>query len=96
MSYVFFGGMRGTAWVNMFQTILFLGFGTIAFVLISKNLGGFDRIMAELAADPKTAPLLTPTHPGRGVLQLHADPAFGHHVPAHRHHVHDGGESFVV
>jgi SSS family solute:Na+ symporter len=59
MSYVFFGGMRGTAWVNMFQTILFLGFGAIAFVLISKNLGGFDRIMAELAADPKTAPLLT-------------------------------------
>ncbi|MCC7376370.1 MAG: sodium:solute symporter family protein [Verrucomicrobiales bacterium] len=59
MSYVFFGGMRGTAWVNTFQTLLFLGFGAIAFVLISRNLGGFDRIMAELAADPKTAPLLT-------------------------------------
>ena len=26
MSYVFFGGMRGTAWVNTFQTILFLIF----------------------------------------------------------------------
>ena len=24
MGYVFFGGMRGTAWVNTFQTILFL------------------------------------------------------------------------
>ena len=24
MSYVFFGGMRGTAWVNTFQTVLFL------------------------------------------------------------------------
>ena len=24
MSYVFFGGMRGTAWVNTFQTMLFL------------------------------------------------------------------------
>ncbi|MBL9169208.1 MAG: sodium:solute symporter family protein [Verrucomicrobiales bacterium] len=59
MSYVFFGGMRGTAWVNMFQTLLFLGFGAIAFVLISKNLGGFDRIMGELASNPKTAPLLT-------------------------------------
>ena len=59
MSYVFFGGMRGTAWVNMFQTLLFLGFGTIAFVLISRNLGGLDHIMSELAADPKTAPLLT-------------------------------------
>ncbi len=30
MSYVFFGGMRGTAWVNTFQTILFLVFGAIA------------------------------------------------------------------
>jgi SSS family solute:Na+ symporter len=59
MSYVFFGGMRGTAWVNTFQTLLFLGFGAIAFFLISRNLGGFDRIMSELAADPKTAPLLT-------------------------------------
>ena len=27
MSYVFFGGMRGTAWVNTFQTVLFLSFG---------------------------------------------------------------------
>ena len=59
MSYVFFGGMRGTAWVNTFQTVLFLGFGAVAFALISRNLGGFDRIMAEMAADPKTAPLLT-------------------------------------
>ena len=24
MGYVFFGGMRGTAWVNAFQTVLFL------------------------------------------------------------------------
>ncbi len=59
MSYVFFGGMRGTAWVNMFQTLLFLGFGAIAFMLISRNLGGLDHIMSDLAADPKTAPLLT-------------------------------------
>ena len=32
MGYVFFGGMRGTAWVNTFQTILFLSFGAIAVV----------------------------------------------------------------
>ncbi len=32
MSYVFFGGMRGTAWVNTLQTLMFLVFGTIAFV----------------------------------------------------------------
>lgn len=59
MSYVFFGGMRGTAWVNTFQTLLFLCFGTVAFVLIGKNLGGFDEVMRKLAANPATAPLLT-------------------------------------
>ena len=59
MSYVFFGGMRGTAWVNTFQTILFLCFGTLAFLLVGHNLGGFDKLVESLAANPKTAPLLT-------------------------------------
>ena len=59
MSYVFFGGMRGTAWVNAFQTLMFLFFGSIAFVLIGKNLGGFDQVMQRLAENPATAPLLT-------------------------------------
>lgn len=59
MSYVFFGGMRGTAWVNTFQTLLFLCFGAVAFILIGRNLGGFDQIMAKLAANPRTAGLLT-------------------------------------
>ncbi len=59
MSYVFFGGMRGTAWVNTFQTLLFLGAGTAAFVLINRSLGGLDKVIADIAADPATAPLLT-------------------------------------
>jgi len=59
MSYVFFGGMRGTAWVNTFQTLMFLCFGSIAFVLIGKNLGGFGQVMHRLAENPATAPLLT-------------------------------------
>lgn len=59
MLYVFFGGMRGVAWVNALQTVLFLCFGAIAFFLISRNLGGYDRIMAEIAADPKDSALLT-------------------------------------
>jgi SSS family solute:Na+ symporter len=59
MSYVFFGGMRGTAWVNTFQTIMFLTFGTVAFFFISHNLGGFDKIIETLASNPKTQPLLT-------------------------------------
>jgi solute:Na+ symporter, SSS family len=49
-SYVFFGGMRGTAWVNTFQTVLFLCFGAISFTLIARSLGGFPEIMAKIAA----------------------------------------------
>lgn len=59
MSYVFFGGMRGTAWVNAVQTTMFLAFGTLAFVLIVGRLGGIGQILADLASSPKTAPLLT-------------------------------------
>src|SRR5258708_32218483 len=40
MGYVFFGGMRGTAWVNTFQTILFLPFDAIAIVVIGSGVGG--------------------------------------------------------
>ena len=58
MTYVFFGGMRGTAWVNALQTSMFLIFGSLAFVLITKNLGGLDKIMESLAATPATASLL--------------------------------------
>lgn len=59
MGYVFFGGMRGVAWVNAFQTTMFLIFGAIAFALIARSLGGFDQIIATLSSDPRTATLLT-------------------------------------
>jgi solute:Na+ symporter, SSS family len=59
MGYVFFGGMRGTAWVNTFQTILFLSFGAIAVVVIARGMGGFSSAMDALLASPATAPLLT-------------------------------------
>ena len=59
MSYVFFGGMRGTAWVNTFQTILFLSFGAVALVLIGHGMGGFGVAMEALLASPRTAPLLS-------------------------------------
>jgi SSS family solute:Na+ symporter len=59
MGYVFFGGMRGTAWVNAFQTVLFLSFGVIALSVIGRGLGGFSQAMESLLASPATAPLLT-------------------------------------
>ena len=59
MSYVFFGGMRGTAWVNAFQTVLFLSFGAVALALIGHGMGGFGVAMEALLASPRTAPLLS-------------------------------------
>lgn len=59
MSYVFFGGMRGTAWVNTFQTLLFLSFGAIAILVIGNGMGGFSQAAESLLANPETAHLLT-------------------------------------
>jgi SSS family solute:Na+ symporter len=59
MTYVFFGGMRGTAWVNTFQTVLFLMFGAVAVAVIGAGMGGFRQAMESLAGQPSTAPLLT-------------------------------------
>jgi SSS family solute:Na+ symporter len=59
MGYVFFGGMRGTAWVNTMQTSLFLLFGTVAVVVIGSGMGGFGPAMESLLDAPSTAALLT-------------------------------------
>ncbi len=58
MSYVFFGGMRGTAWVNTFQTVLFLCFGAIAILVIGVGMGGFRNATSALQASPLSS-LLT-------------------------------------
>ena len=59
MSYVFFGGMRGTAWVNTFQTALFLTFGAAAVIFIGVSIGGFPQAMQRLLESAETASLLT-------------------------------------
>lgn len=57
---VFLGGMRGTVWVNILQTTLFLCFGAIAVFVISQHLpGGFSEYITKLASDPKTSFLVT-------------------------------------
>jgi SSS family solute:Na+ symporter len=59
MGYVFFGGMRGTAWVNAFQTVLFLLFGAVAMAVVGAGMGGFRAAMASMLASEAGAPLLT-------------------------------------
>ena len=39
LTYVFFGGMRGAAWANAFQTMLFMVLGVVTFYIISTELG---------------------------------------------------------
>jgi SSS family solute:Na+ symporter len=59
MSYVLFGGMRGTAWVNTFQTVLFLSFGAVSLIVIGKGIGGFENTAERILADPATQWLLS-------------------------------------
>jgi SSS family solute:Na+ symporter len=59
MSYVFFGGMRGTALVNTFQTLLFLAFGVVTLTVIGAGMGGFSAAIGAMADNPAQAALLT-------------------------------------
>jgi len=40
--YVFYGGMRGTAWANTFQTAVFMILGIVTFFVIADKLGGLQ------------------------------------------------------
>jgi SSS family solute:Na+ symporter len=42
LAYVFFGGLRGAAWANTFQTCVFMLSGLVAFTVISSKLGGLS------------------------------------------------------
>ncbi|HSE40424.1 MAG TPA: sodium:solute symporter family protein [Acidobacteriota bacterium] len=48
--YVTTGGMRGTAWVNTFQTLVFMIFGALAFFVIVHNMGGLSAAINQVAA----------------------------------------------
>jgi len=57
MGNVFFGGMRGAVLVNVFQTLLFLSFGAIAFWAIGHRIS-FPETVTKMLANPAQAPLL--------------------------------------
>src|SRR5690606_15875553 len=44
------GGMRGTAWANTFQTLLFMVLGVVTFFVISDRLGGLQCASEAVAA----------------------------------------------
>ena len=48
--YVFYGGMRGTAWANAFQTLVFMVLGMVTFYVIATKLGGKETFLENLRA----------------------------------------------
>ena len=59
-SIVLFGGMRGTVWVNILQTLLFLCFGLVAVAVISGSLGKtFAEYMTDMDKSEKFHALVT-------------------------------------
>jgi SSS family solute:Na+ symporter len=49
MTYVTFGGMRGTAWVNTFQTLVFMVLGGVTFFWVVRSVGGLDAALDRVA-----------------------------------------------
>jgi SSS family solute:Na+ symporter len=49
LTYVFFGGMRGTAWANTLQTIVFMILGVVTFFVIATKLGGLQAASEAVA-----------------------------------------------
>ena len=49
MTYVCYGGLRGTAWANAFQTCVFMVLGAVAFYVILGKLGGLEQAMSRVS-----------------------------------------------
>ena len=50
MTYVTFGGLRGTAWANTFQTLVFMLLGAVTFFVIVNRMGGLSEALTHLQA----------------------------------------------
>jgi len=49
--YIFSGGLRGAAWANAFQTVVFMVTGVVAFALIANELGGAAAASRQVLAN---------------------------------------------
>jgi len=64
LTYVFFGGMRGTAWANAMQTMVFMVLGLVAFVVIATKLGKQETLLANLQTIGEAIPVDKSTRVG--------------------------------
>jgi SSS family solute:Na+ symporter len=67
LAYVTAGGLRGTAWANAFQTVVFMILGAATFALIVNRMGGLQPALDAVAAE---APELLVRGPGIPPLKL--------------------------
>jgi SSS family solute:Na+ symporter len=51
LAYVTFGGLRGTAWANAFQTLVFMSLGALAFFWITRELGGIGPLLDKVGVE---------------------------------------------
>ena len=56
LTYVYLGGMRGTAWANAIQTIIFMVLGVITFVTIANAIGKTDSFFENLKIASSAVP----------------------------------------
>jgi len=56
LTYVFFGGMRGAAWANAFQTSVFMILGLVTFFVIARALGGTSNLLHNLQHATQAVP----------------------------------------
>ena len=47
--YVTYGGLRGTAWVNTLQTLVFMTLGAVTLIFLVRQLGGLGPALAQVA-----------------------------------------------
>ena len=57
LSYVTYGGLRGTAWANTFQTLIFMTLGGLTFFVIVRQLGGLEQAMAAVSRVRRLFPI---------------------------------------
>ncbi len=56
LCYVFFGGMRGTAWANALQTGIFMILGVVTFLSIANSMGGTSSLLENLRIATESVP----------------------------------------
>ena len=56
LTYVFFGGMRGTAWANALQTAIFMVLGVVTFVTLANSMGGTGNLLENLKIVTNSVP----------------------------------------